>query len=288
MVSVGRHARVPRGATAGRRERLPSIALVAAVRAANGGAAATTLTMWSDPAGAGRGRDRHANRLRQSLHRRGARRRVGAAARVLQEDDRLASLARRGRRAGPRDRAHDHRRLQPGVPLPRRERLLPVVPADLDVAAVPRVVWFRAGLRGKARDFNWHNAIGLWSAVPLFVVVLSGVVISYPWASDLVYRVAGEAPPPAPQRAPGRAAVAGRVAGGGRGAGPGGGGQARSRAARAQVSRRRRPVSTDVGARRKQVDGWSSILLRLPAPPADRWCSPSIAAKRVSRRSGGR
>ena len=57
------------------------------------------------------------------------------------------------------------------------------------------VVWFRGGLRGKARDFNWHNVIGLWCAVPLFVVVLSGVVISYPWASDLVYRVAGEAPP---------------------------------------------------------------------------------------------
>ena len=64
-------------------------------------------------------------------------------------------------------------------------------------AMLRNVALFRRGLRGKARDFNWHNAIGLWSAVPLFVVVLSGVVISYPWASSLAYRLAGEQPPSA-------------------------------------------------------------------------------------------
>lgn len=57
------------------------------------------------------------------------------------------------------------------------------------------VTWFRRRLPGKARDFNWHNVIGFWSAVPLFVVVISGVVISYPRASDLAYRAVGEKPP---------------------------------------------------------------------------------------------
>jgi uncharacterized iron-regulated membrane protein len=57
------------------------------------------------------------------------------------------------------------------------------------------VTWFRRGLPAKARDFNWHNVIGLWSAVPLFLVVLSATVISYPWASNLVYRIVGEEPP---------------------------------------------------------------------------------------------
>ena len=37
--------------------------------------------------------------------------------------------------------------------------------------------------------------IGFWSAVPLFIVVLSATVISYTWASNLVFRIAGEAPP---------------------------------------------------------------------------------------------
>ena len=67
-------------------------------------------------------------------------------------------------------------------------------------AGVRGAAWFRRGLSGKARDFNWHNVVGFWSAAPLFVVVLSAVVISYAWASNLVYRVAGEQPPRQQQR----------------------------------------------------------------------------------------
>ncbi|HZF27790.1 MAG TPA: PepSY-associated TM helix domain-containing protein [Gammaproteobacteria bacterium] len=48
---------------------------------------------------------------------------------------------------------------------------------------------------GKARDFNWHHVFGIWSALPLAVIVASAVVFSYPWANDLVYRSVGEAPP---------------------------------------------------------------------------------------------
>ena len=47
----------------------------------------------------------------------------------------------------------------------------------------------------KARDFNWHHVFGIWSAVPLAVVVATAVVFSYPWANDLVYRSVGEQPP---------------------------------------------------------------------------------------------
>jgi uncharacterized iron-regulated membrane protein len=68
-------------------------------------------------------------------------------------------------------------------------------PRNLSWAAVKNVLWFRRGLNSKARDFNWHNVIGFWMLAPLFIVVLSATVISYPWASNLVYRLAGEAPP---------------------------------------------------------------------------------------------
>jgi uncharacterized iron-regulated membrane protein len=47
----------------------------------------------------------------------------------------------------------------------------------------------------KARDFNWHHVFGIWSAIPLAVVVATATVFSYPWASDLVYRSFGEEPP---------------------------------------------------------------------------------------------
>lgn len=60
---------------------------------------------------------------------------------------------------------------------------------------VRAVIWFRGGLSGKARDFNWHNTAGFWCCVPLFFIVLSGVVMSYPWANNLVYTMNGVQPP---------------------------------------------------------------------------------------------
>jgi uncharacterized iron-regulated membrane protein len=63
-------------------------------------------------------------------------------------------------------------------------------------ASVAAVALFKRSYgTSKARDFNWHNVIGIWSAVPLFIVVLSAVPISFPWASDLVYHAVGEEPP---------------------------------------------------------------------------------------------
>ena len=68
-------------------------------------------------------------------------------------------------------------------------------PRNWNLKSLRNVTWFRRGLPSKARDFNWHNTIGFWSAVPLFIIVLSAVVISYTWAGNLVYRVVGETPP---------------------------------------------------------------------------------------------
>lgn len=54
-------------------------------------------------------------------------------------------------------------------------------------------------LRGKARYFNWHSATGFWCAPILFFIVLSGVLMSYPWATNLLYRATGSE---LPARAP--------------------------------------------------------------------------------------
>ncbi len=69
-------------------------------------------------------------------------------------------------------------------------------PRDWTRSALASVTWFRGGLAGRARDFNWHNVVGFWSAVPLFLMVLGGVFLSYPWANDLLYRATGSEPPP--------------------------------------------------------------------------------------------
>jgi uncharacterized iron-regulated membrane protein len=120
---------------------------------------------------------------------------------------------------------------------------------------VRNVMWFRRGLASRARNFNWHNTIGFWSVGPLFIIVLSGVVISYPWAGNLVYRVFGEAPP-AQRGAPGQPAA---------NAGP----QQRGAAERGGAGQ---PAESAPGGldrlwavAERQQPGWRSISLRLPA-----------------------
>lgn len=114
-------------------------------------------------------------------------------------------------------------------------------PRNWNLKALRNVTWFRRGLPSKARDFNWHNVIGFWSAGPLFIVVLSAVVISYTWAGNLVYRIVGETPP-APrtnQPAPG---------------------SSRDNASQPGFDN----LNTAWARAEQQVDDWQSISLQLP------------------------
>jgi len=103
------------------------------------------------------------------------------------------------------------------------------------------VTWFRSGSSGKARDFNWHNVFGFWTAIPLFFVVLTAVIISYPWASSMVYRMAGS---PEPVRGAQRR-----------------GGPEPDRAATVDFSQ----ADAFLTRVESEVPGWRTINLRLPA-----------------------
>jgi uncharacterized iron-regulated membrane protein len=122
-------------------------------------------------------------------------------------------------------------------------------PRERGWRAVRAVALYRAGLRGRARDFNWHNVTGLWLGVPLFLIVVSGAVISYPWASDLLYRALGETPPPRGGRQGNATADARRVE-------------------RSQSAERTTDPFAGLGrvlARAQtQVPGWQTIVMRLP------------------------
>ena len=54
---------------------------------------------------------------------------------------------------------------------------------------------FNPHLRGKARDWNWHNVIGFWSSTVLIILTLTAAVMSYNWANDLLYTLTGNEPP---------------------------------------------------------------------------------------------
>jgi uncharacterized iron-regulated membrane protein len=117
-------------------------------------------------------------------------------------------------------------------------------PRTWNSKAIASVVLFRRNLRGRARDFNWHNVIGIWSALPLAVVVGSAVFISYAWATDLLYAAAGVEPPP--RRPP----AGGSPGGDGRGPAP-------------------IPPGLDAAWRQAEarVEGWKTITLRIPRSP---------------------
>jgi uncharacterized iron-regulated membrane protein len=137
-------------------------------------------------------------------------------------------------------------------------------PRTLTWPQFKNILWFKRGLQAKARDFNWHNVIGFWSAVPLFIVVLSATIISYPWASNLVYRAVGENPPapaapPAQRPAPTNTGQ------------PAGSAQA-APAANAPDNLDRLLVRAE-----QQMPGWRAISLRLPGA-ADKHATFTIDA----------
>lgn len=129
------------------------------------------------------------------------------------------------------------------------------------------ITWFRGGLSGKARDFNWHNVFGIWLAVPLFFVIACALPMSYSWADSLIYRITGT-------EAPARGA----------GKGPGGkggftkgnkGGRKKPAEARPPSAKGAKPSSESVAefaglnqlwqnAEKQAPVGWKTIAMRVP------------------------
>jgi uncharacterized iron-regulated membrane protein len=68
---------------------------------------------------------------------------------------------------------------------------------------------FKRGLAGKARDWNWHNVVGIWSAPVLIVLTATALPISYKWAGDAIYKLTGTE---APQQGPGSGAARQQIA----------------------------------------------------------------------------
>ncbi|MCB2092320.1 MAG: PepSY domain-containing protein [Alphaproteobacteria bacterium] len=68
-------------------------------------------------------------------------------------------------------------------------------PRTLNWRNIKNILFFRKTKSTRARDFNWHNVMGIWSAIPLVVIISTASVFYYSWANNLVYTLAGESPP---------------------------------------------------------------------------------------------
>ena len=119
---------------------------------------------------------------------------------------------------------------------------------------VAAVMLFRRGLSGKARDFNWHNVIGFWCAPVLVVLTATAMVISYPWASNLVYTLTGS-PRPAAAAGRGASAAAAPDAAGSRGGRP---------AAPAGAMPTLQAMASQAQG---QLPTWGVMIVRLPPKP---------------------
>jgi uncharacterized iron-regulated membrane protein len=111
--------------------------------------------------------------------------------------------------------------------------------ASLRVAAVPS---FR--LQGRARDWNWHNTVGFWTAPLLLVTTSTGAIISYRWASDMLYVLTGDEPPARPQ-------------------------EKGAREGRKPASESRASLDSLLAKATARVPSWSNISLRLPRKGGD-------------------
>ncbi|MCM3903886.1 MAG: PepSY domain-containing protein [Pyrinomonadaceae bacterium] len=135
------------------------------------------------------------------------------------------------------------------------------------------VIFFQRELKDRARNFNWHNTAGFWSSSLLIIITASGMVLSYQWANNLLYRVMGSQPPAQQGQA-----VRGPVAAGNEGT-------EKQRPAAIQTGgdpkkasrETSRPEQQSVGIAEnldqlwtraeQQATGWQSITLRLPMQP---------------------
>ena len=120
-----------------------------------------------------------------------------------------------------------------------------------------RLFFSRRPVSGRARDYNWHHVLGIWMAIPLVILIVTGSVFSFRWTGDVIYAALGV-------ERPERAAPAG-----GRGQGP------RGARGQGQGAGRSFNVATPAGMltldQLAQVAGeatpdWRELAITLPRP----------------------
>lgn len=106
------------------------------------------------------------------------------------------------------------------------------------------VILFNPRLRDRARNWNWHNVFGFWSALSLLCIILTGLIMSYGWASNLLFTLTGNEPPPQRQ---------------------GGGGKREAAPAVPSLT----GLEPLLAQARQQNPGWTTLSLRLPEKPGE-------------------
>lgn len=143
------------------------------------------------------------------------------------------------------------------------------MPRQWSWRALRPVVWFRQNATSKARDFNWHNTIGFWTAPVLMILTLTAMPISFRWAGNLIFTLTGTPQPAAGSQTGAPAAEI---------AAPG-------------PEARRLPLEALLVTAQKAVPSWQTITLRLGGPQGSRARQSQQAGApeaEAGQRAGGR
>lgn len=112
-------------------------------------------------------------------------------------------------------------------------------------SSIKPVLFFKSANSAKARNFNWHNVIGIWSTPILIILTATGVIMSYQWANQLIYTLTKTEAPAPRGRGPG---------------GPGGG----PRRGPAETTLPAIGLTPFVTAIQTKAPDWHTITLNLP------------------------
>jgi uncharacterized iron-regulated membrane protein len=136
------------------------------------------------------------------------------------------------------------------------------MPRKWKKASIRAVTMVRMSLRGRAREWNLHNVGGLWFAIPLLAITLTGAIMSYTWAEGLLYRVSGSPALPSHDSTK-------REERGARGGGQHEHDEHRDGLARALTPAELVALDPLVERATRQLPGWRSLRLRITGRDSD-------------------
>jgi uncharacterized iron-regulated membrane protein len=84
------------------------------------------------------------------------------------------------------------------------------IPKKRNWRAFKTVLTPQPRLKGRARDWNWHNLAGFWSSPLILTIAVTGCIMFYPWANKLLFQAVGEQPPAKREGLGGSAEMGGR------------------------------------------------------------------------------
>jgi uncharacterized iron-regulated membrane protein len=65
------------------------------------------------------------------------------------------------------------------------------LPGSLKWQRLKAVTFLRFGLAGRAREWNRHNVLGLWLGFPMAIIAITGAIMAFGWAANLLFLITG-------------------------------------------------------------------------------------------------